>query len=302
MISVESNEPGVWRVPPPGPVSRFFTTASGLRLHYLEWRATRPARDAPRATIVMIHGRRAHCRWFDPVASLLSSDYRCLSLDLRSHGESDRGPGPALFTDYGADIAEFLRAVPAEPVVVMPHSMAGRATVSALAGAADRPAFRPAALVLADTPMIRRPHHMFPEPNMKRRLSPDFHTAIRRFRLLPPGTSASRDVLAYIAAHSVREAPEGGWEWKYDEATTVRPVGAQLPDLEESGIGSITAPTLVIYGEHSSLVDEEHASRIAALMPDARVRRLAEAHHHLILDRPEEFVADVRGFLSDCGL
>lgn len=307
----ESSDLPLWQPPPPGPQSRFFTTSEGLKLHYLDWPVgdAAPA-DAPHAkpdpasppppVIVMVHGRRAHCRWFDPVAALLRSDFKCLSMDLRSHGDSDRGSSPALFSDYGADIAEFLHFVSGEsrPVILMPHSMAGRAAISALV----KSGFRPDALILADTPMIRRPHHSFPEPKGKRRVSPDFKSAVRRFRLLPPGTSASREVLAYIAATSLREAPGGGWEWKYDLETTARPFGVDLPDLAETGIETITSPTLVIYGEHSALIDEAQARRIADLLPDAEVRCLRDAHHHLILDRPEEFVRQVRDFLSRRGI
>ena len=55
---------------------------------------------------------------------------------------------------------------------------------------------------------------------------------------------------------------------------------------------------LVIHGEHSTLVDAEDAQRIAERFPRGTAKTIAEAHHHLMLDRPHEFNAAIREFIE----
>src|SRR5437879_3828018 len=92
-----------WNPPDVEPSHRYFTTSDGVRLHYVDWPANE---NAP--VVVMVHGRRAHGRWFDPVAMELSPNYHCLSLDVRGHGDSENG-GPVDLERYAVDLAEFFK-------------------------------------------------------------------------------------------------------------------------------------------------------------------------------------------------
>ena len=53
----------------------------------------------------------------------------------------------------------------------------------------------------------------------------------------------------------------------------------------------IAAPTLVVRGERSPILPRPMAERLRAELPDARLVEIRDAYHHLVLDRPDAFVA-----------
>ncbi len=280
-----------WQPPAVAPRDRWFEADDGARLHDVEWPA-----DPGAPTVALIHGRRAHARWFDPIVPYLSPRYRLISLDLRGHGES-ASRGPAELKRYAADVAEWLHQDGGRPLAVMAHSMAGRIVILA----AELHGLRPDLLLMVDAPIYRRPHHARPEAEFKMKRYPDREAAIARFRLMPPGTTAHPDCIRYIAEHSIRRNEDGSWSWRFDERGSTRPFGADFPDADQLALERITCPTLVVYGEHSLLVDAEEARRTAERFPRGRVVELADAYHHLMLDRPRAFSRLALDFFAAAG-
>lgn len=281
-----------WIPPAAQPQSRWLEAEGGARLHYVQW----PAEPGATA-VLMAHGRRAHARWFDPLAMVLSPRYRCAALDLRAHGES-QGGGEGGFEQYAADLARFAAEFSGGPAIFVAHSMAGRPAVFACA----RHGLKPDLLVLADTPMARLPRHFRPEPPMRNKRFDSREAALARFRLMPGETSANPELLEYVAGHSIRRNEDGSWSWKFDEEGTARPVGFRMPDFSEVPLESVPCPTLVIYGEHSVLVDAEDAQAIAARVQGGRAVAIPGAHHHLMLDRPAAFAQALLAFFATNGL
>jgi pimeloyl-ACP methyl ester carboxylesterase len=60
----------------------------------------------------------------------------------------------------------------------------------------------------------------------------------------------------------------------------------------------LAAETLVLWGEGDRLIPPVYAERWAALVPRARVERIAGAGHMLPWEQPEAFAAAVEGFLG----
>src|SRR5271154_5883213 len=58
--------------------------------------------------VVLLHPFPAHHEFFIPVAEALSTRYRVILPDLRGHGESGVGEGPATMEKNAADIAHVL--------------------------------------------------------------------------------------------------------------------------------------------------------------------------------------------------
>ena len=86
----------------------------------------------------------------------------------------------------------------------------------------------------------------------------------------------------------------GGWAWRFDPAThgNRRPVDA-WPLLPR-----ITAPTLIVRGGLSPILTPEMAERLRAAVPRSTLVTIPEAYHHLTLDRPVEFTAELERFLA----
>src|SRR5258708_9170873 len=62
--------------------------------------------DGP--SVILLHPFPANHEFWLPVAQSLSTRYRLIMPDLRGHGESDIGEGPATIAKHAADIARVM--------------------------------------------------------------------------------------------------------------------------------------------------------------------------------------------------
>jgi alpha-beta hydrolase superfamily lysophospholipase len=99
--------------------------------------------DAPRATVILVHGYAEHTGRYDHVGAWLAErGYAVRGFDLRGHGLSD-GPRALVrsFNEFLEDLREYLPRVTAEhvgtPIFLLGHSMGGGLT--ALWLAVDQP-------------------------------------------------------------------------------------------------------------------------------------------------------------------
>ena len=280
-----------WTPPETEPEHCHFEADDGVIIHYLKWPA-----DEGAPVLLMLHGRRAHAHWFDPIVPYFAPKYLCVSMDLRGHGESGSN-GPASLQHYTADLAQLMSKFSDRRVILLAHSMAGRPAILAN----QEHGRMPDLLVMADTPLYRRPHHSRPERPLRPRRYPTKEIAASRFRLMPKGTSAHPDLLRYIGEKAVSQDEDGSWGWKFDDEGTSRPFGADFPEAEDLGLEQVTCPTLIIHGERSRLFTAPEAEQIASRFPNAKVVELADTYHHLMLDRPREFSAALLEFFGEHG-
>ncbi len=61
----------------------------------------------------------------------------------------------------------------------------------------------------------------------------------------------------------------------------------------------ITAPTLVLWGEHDRVVPLAHGRRYAELIPNARLEIVPHAAHAVLMERPDAAADAIRRFLQD---
>jgi pimeloyl-ACP methyl ester carboxylesterase len=262
------------------PVDRF-VTVSGLRLRCRDWGGDgRP--------LLALHGAAAHAHWWDPVAPHLAAHFRVLALDWRGHGRSAWPRPPAYRTeDFSADLVGVIERLGLEDVVMVGHSMGGH---NAMAFAAWHPD-RLARLVIVDA----RPHvnlerlwalqHRAPRPQTE---FPSPAAALARFRLRPPETIAPPSLLRAIARRGLTRLPSGRWRYRFDPACERTRVPVDAWGL----LPRIAVPTLVVRGEHSTILHRDVALRMTKALPAATLEEIPGAHHHVTLDAPRA--------LADC--
>jgi pimeloyl-ACP methyl ester carboxylesterase len=260
----------------------------GLDLHVLEWGA------AGRSGVLLLHGGAAHVHWFDAVAAALGEHRHVVALDQRGHGESAWAAPPAYATeDFAADIVGVLGALGWESAVLIGHSMGGHNAIGCAAWYPER--LR--GLVIVDSrPAIpaERLAQMKERGARPHRRHPSVEAATAAFRLLPPDTRAEPALLGHLARQSVTWQ-DGAVSLRFDPAC----YAARVPADGWQLVPRITAPTLVVRGELSPILTRPMAERLRAEISGARFVEIPGAYHHLVLDRPEAFVAEVRGFLDD---
>lgn len=260
---------------------------NGLDLSLLEWGVSgNPA-------LCFLHGGAAHAHWFDLVAPAFAARFHVISLDQRGHGESQWSTPPAYATeDFAADLAALMDALGWPRMALAGHSMGGHNTMGFAAWHPERVS---AAVIIDSRPALppERVDRMRARGRRPPRLHPTVEHAVRSFRLLPPDTIVDPSFLAHLARAGLAER-DGGFKYRFDPAC----YAARNPVDCWPLLPRITAPTLVVRGEHSPILPREMAERMREAIPQASVVAIAGAYHHLVLDDPTAFNAALDAFLE----
>jgi pimeloyl-ACP methyl ester carboxylesterase len=248
---------------------------------------------------LLLHGGSAHAHWWDWFAPLLAKRFRVMALDLRGHGDSEWAE-PAAYDveDYVNDTVAVIKALNLQQVRLVGHSLGG--TVAAATAA--RVTEQLAALVIVDSWIppdreskasgVRFMQHL------SRLRHPRYRTCeqgIAEYRLLPTGNPAPSEILAHVAAHALRPIPDGsGWTLKFDRAT----LGAIRAYDIRPALAQLACPILAVRGAISSHMPAKAIAALRAVAPRLEAVEIRAAHHHVMLEQPEEFAKVVGGFLE----
>ena len=269
-------------------------TVADCAVHYRCWG------DPNKPGILLAHGMFAHSRWWDFIAPLLMDDYYLVALDFTGMGDSDYRYDytAALFAD---EIIAVMEASGMSGGTVVAHSFGGYISIKT----AVRHPHKIARLILVDVAV----RALEEQAKGKEKtimgsgdtLFADAETARRRFRLQPPQPCKNDYILDYIARRSIMRV-DAGWTWKFDE--DLRPSlaagGGRNNSIDD--FKAIDCPLGLIRGSESSLYEKHTVDYMQSLRRQALpVTVLEGAHHHLLVDKPLEFVAALRAMLKELG-
>ena len=169
-------------------------------------------------------------------------------------GTGSAWPRPPAYRseDFAAELVGVIERLGLADVVVAGHSMGGH---NAMAFAAWHPD-RLARLVVVDA----RPHVNYERLRAFQRRTPRPQTefpslaaALARFRLRPPETTATPALLRTIARHGLVRLPSGRWRYRFDPVCEQTRMPVDCWEL----LPCIVSPTLVVRGEHSTILDPD---------------------------------------------
>lgn len=242
--------------------------------------------------LVLLHGLFGQATNFGAVQkALAAAGRRVLALDLRNHGASPHAAVPD-YAGLAADVAETLRASGAVPADVLGHSMGGkvammlaltepdlvsRLIVADIAPVAYPPAFRPYAEAMLAIPL---------ESGLTRKQA-DAALA---------GAVPAAGVRGFLLQNLDFAARPPAWRIGLRQIADSLPVVEAALPLPEGA--RYDGPTLVLSGELSDYVREEHRAVFRALFPAARFGKVKGAGHWVHAEKPEGFLAAVRAFLG----
>ena len=253
----------------------------GVRLHFAE--AGRP--DAP--LVVLLHGGGANLHWWDHLMPQLSSQHRVVALDFRGHGDSDY----PLRYEVGAfhrDLDALIAHLDSRKHALVGHSLGAHV---ALHHAATHPGVEKLVLIEPSRGAGKLERRRSRLALAARRTYASRTEAIERFRFVPDAPFAPEDLRRRIAAHSVREEPEGRFGFKFDPRWFAIPA-APRPDPAQ-----VAASTLVVRGRDSALLSAEGAVQLCEELPRARLLEVAGAGHNVHVERPDEVLAALEDHL-----
>lgn len=261
---------------------------NGLALNALEW--GEPGRPA----LCFLHGGSAHAHWFDAVVPAFAHRYHVMALDQRGHGGSEWAPTRAYATeDFAADLIGAMDALRWARITVIGHSMGGH---NAMAFAAWHPDRVERLVVVDSRPSI--PAERLQNMHRRGERGPMRHetldSALKSFRLLPRETVADPVLLEHLARQGIVER-DGRFLYRFDPACN----GRRRPTDGWALLERITAPTLLVRGEHSPILPPEMAAEMLAHLPHGRLVEIPGTYHHLVLDAPLAFAKVLDRFLSE---
>ncbi len=215
--------------------------------------------------------------WDPQLAVLVEAGYRVVRYDHRGHGRSPVSPGPYTMDDLGGDAVALLDRLGIQRASVVGLSMG--AMVAMWLG--QRAPDRVERLVLCCTSAELGPASMWD----------DRIEAVRT-----GGTQAVADAVTerWLTAQTRERQPELT-RWLHDMVCSTPDEGysaccAAIRDMELlAGLGTVTAPTLVISGDADPSTPPEHGRRIAEGIPGARFEVVPDVAHLGNLEKPARF-------------
>jgi pimeloyl-ACP methyl ester carboxylesterase len=240
--------------------------------------------------VVLLHPFPAHHEFWLPVAEALATRYRVILPDLRGHGESAVGEGPATMDKHAADIARVMDDANVGRAPLVGVSIGGyvlfefwrqhRGRVAAL-GLCNTKA-------PADGPEARAGRLQAANDVLERGAEPFFESMIPK--LMGRTTRETRPDLVEGALRMMRKmSPE-------NVAQVQRGMAAR-PDSIET-LKTINVPTLLVTGDEDLMTGVNEAELMRSHIANSQLRVIPKAGHYSPWEQPQDAAKLLRQFLD----
>jgi pimeloyl-ACP methyl ester carboxylesterase len=240
--------------------------------------------------VVLLHPFPAHHELWLPAAQALVSRYRVILPDLRGHGESGVGEGPATMEKHAADLAR-----------ILDHAEVGRAVLAGVSIGGyvlfefwRRSRGRVAALMLmdtkaqADTPEGRGGRLQSAADVIQRGTEPFVESMIPK--LFGQTTRDARpDLVESARRMMMKMSPE--------DISLVQKGMAERPDSIPT-LKTVNVPALVVVGEEDTLTPVADAELMRQNIPGSQMKVIPRAGHYAVWEQHEDVGKVVRQFLD----
>lgn len=250
-------------------------------------------------TLLLAHGfGQTRQAWAGSAAALAAAGMRCVSFDLRGHGESGRVAGGGYHMEqFFADLAT-VAAAQVQPPVLVGASMGGLLGL-AVAGESAEPPF--SALVLVDiTPRWE---------------SAGVERILGFMRAHPDGFADYAQAAAAIATYLphrdgrkseaqlrplLRRGADGRLRWHWDPAMLgpVAEEGERYQPRLAAAARRVRVPVLLLSGGRSDVVSRDTVDEFLQMVPHARHVELPQATHMLAGDANDAFTREIARFVA----
>jgi pimeloyl-ACP methyl ester carboxylesterase len=243
------------------------------------------------APVVLLHPFPCHHEFWNPVAPALNSRYRLITPDLRGHGDSEIGEGPALMSKHAQDIARVMDAAGVGKAAFIVCSIGGyisfefwrrfRERVSALALCNSRPQ--------ADTVEARANRLKAAADVLEQGTEQFIESMIPK--LMGRTTAGTRPDLVDGARRMMRKmSPQ--------DISLIQRGMAQRPD-SVGDLKTINVPTLIVMGEEDVLSTGADGELMRQSIAGSQLKVIPKAGHFAPWEQPEVVGKILRQFLED---
>jgi len=240
--------------------------------------------------VVLIHAFPANHEMWLPAGGLLCTRYRLILPDLRGHGDSQPGNGPATMEKHAADLANICDDAGVKRAVFGGISIGGYALFEFWRRHRDR--IR--ALILCDTKATadrddaRKTRLQNAEEVLQR--GPEQFVENMIAKLLGKTTQTTRPDLVEQARQMMKKMSAQG-------IAAVQRGMAERPDSIDT-LKTIKVPTLILVGEEDGLTTTADAELMYKHIAGSQLRVIPKAGHFSPFERHEAAGHEIRRFLD----
>ncbi|KAL0605562.1 Protein ABHD11 [Plecturocebus cupreus] len=252
--------------------------------------------EAGLPAVVFLHGLFGSKTNFNSIAKALAQQTgrRVLTVDARNHGDSPHSPDMS-YEIMSQDLQDLLPQLGLAPCVVIGHSMGGK---TAMLLALQRPELVERLIAVDISPVETTGVSNFAT----------YVTAMRTINIpeeLPRSRArklADEQLSSVVQDMAVRQflltnlvEVDGRFVWRVNLDALTQHLDKILafPQRQESYLG----PALFLCGGNSQFVHPSHHPEIMRLFPRAQMQTVPNAGHWIHAERPQDFIAAIRGFL-----
>jgi pimeloyl-ACP methyl ester carboxylesterase len=256
-----------WELLPPTPApihsaSTGQANANGISLHYSVYGTGSP--------VVLLHGGLANADYWGNQIKALAPHYTVIVMDSRGHGRSTRDSRP-----YGYDLM-------ADDVVALMDVL--KVSKADIVGWSD------GGIIGLDLAM------RYPD-RVRKIFAFGANTVTAGVK---DGVDKNPTVAAFVQRAGLEYKAYSATPKEYDAFVgQIEKMWASQPNWTDAQLGSITAPVLVVDGDHDEAIKREHTEYIAATIPHAGLLILPNTSHFAFLQDPELFNYAILHFLSE---
>jgi pimeloyl-ACP methyl ester carboxylesterase len=243
------------------------------------------------APVVLLHPFPSNHEFWYPAAAAFDSTYRLILPDLRGHGESEIGEGPALMQKHASDIARVLDDAGIGKAIFVGCSIGGyilfeflrrfRSRITALALCDTRPQ--------ADTAEARANRLKAATTVLEQGTEQFLDGMIPKF--IGRTTISTRpDLVEGARAMMRRMSPE--------DISQVQQGMAARPD-SVADLKTIDIPTMIVIGEEDVFSTVADGEMMRQSIAGSQLKVIPKAGHYAPWEQPEAVGAILRGFLDD---
>lgn len=271
------------------------TETGSIRVHRIDTgRITLNVREIGKGPVaIFLHGITSNSAVFDPILLSLKDHFRCISVDQRGHGLSDKPDTGYGAKDYSEDLASLIKTLNAGPAIVVGNSLGARNGVEV---AARSPELIQCVVAIDFTPYIEKEVLDALETRVnagdrifksRQEIEDYLHD---RYPLMPPDAVKRRAMSAY------REA-EGGLK-PLASSKAMALTAAGLRDDFEPAFKNVRRPVLVVRGQLSKFVSTAALEKSRKLRPDLPVLVVEKVDHYVNEEAPDVITKAVLDFVA----
>jgi pimeloyl-ACP methyl ester carboxylesterase len=239
--------------------------------------------------LFMVHGVGGRRQGWAGLVDRLKAEYRCISYDLRGHGDSPRSPLPFGLEELVADLEALRAKLGIEKAHVIGHSLGGMVAPAY----ARRHPDRVLSVGLLNTAAFRTD-----EDRARARVvvaSMEKNGIQSVLDLLVPRWFTD----AFVKARPDLVAARKRQLREMDPATFINTFSIYAETEMSAWLHEVTAPALVLTGEFDPGCSPRLNRLMAERLPDARLVILDGLRHSILIEAPERLAEAVAAFLAD---